>query len=339
MIELTAENATDYLRRRGWIGPGVVHVEPLGWGVSNVVLRVATPERTFVLKQSRTQLRTCDAWFSDLDRVYREQEVMQVLAKLLPPMTVPEVLFSDRENFVFAMSHAPSSARVWKEMLLAGQVDQSVARRAGHILGLIHQATAEEPTLVEPFRDHTVFVQLRVDPFYRRIQERWLDLAERIEPIIEQLLTKKEALCHGDYSPKNILVHEHGFTLVDYETAHFGDPTMDLGFFLSHIILKAIKNDAIREHYYDLTRSFWSGYAEEVRFAPFDDLVQRGIAHFAVCALARIDGTSPVDYLPEEPKRNSVRRLCRQLLEERPADWETVLDRCESFQKERTNGF
>jgi len=42
----------------------------------------------------------------------------------------------------------------------------------------------------------------------------------------------------GDYSPKNILAHSAGFTLVDYETAHLGDPTMDLGFFLSHLILK-----------------------------------------------------------------------------------------------------
>src|SRR6516164_11504441 len=147
MIELTSENTADYLRRHGWVGSGAVHVEPLGWGVSNVVLRVATPQQIFVLKQSRPQLRTRDAWFSDLDRVYREQEVMQVLARLLPPMTVPELLFSDRENYVFAMSHAPNDARVWKEMLLAGEVDQAVASRAGHILGLIHQATGQDPQL------------------------------------------------------------------------------------------------------------------------------------------------------------------------------------------------
>ena len=72
MLELTADNALGYLRERGWVGPGPARVEPLGWGVSNVVLRVVTPERAFVLKQSRPRLRTRDAWFSDLDRVYRE---------------------------------------------------------------------------------------------------------------------------------------------------------------------------------------------------------------------------------------------------------------------------
>src|SRR5919201_808783 len=104
MLELTADNALEYLRERGRVGPGPARVEPLGWGVSNVVLRVVTPGRTFVLKQSRPRLRTRDAWFSDLDRVYREQEVMEALYPLLPSPTVPAVLFADRENYVFAMS-------------------------------------------------------------------------------------------------------------------------------------------------------------------------------------------------------------------------------------------
>src|SRR6266851_124767 len=177
MLELTVENALSYLRQHGWIGPGPASVEPLAWGVSNVVLRVVTPERTFVLKQSRPQLRTRDPWFSDLERVYREQEVMQVLHSLLPDPTVPEVLFSDRENYVLAISHAPAGARVWKETLLGGEVDQAVAGRAGFILGLMHEATGRNTNFIERFRDHTVFVQLRADPFYRRIQERRPEVA------------------------------------------------------------------------------------------------------------------------------------------------------------------
>src|ERR1700674_5903713 len=99
MVELTPQNTLDYLRSRGWIDSRPATVEPLGGGVSNAVLRVRTPERLFVLKQSRPRLRTRDAWFSDLDRVYREQEVMQVLYPLLPAGIVPEVLFVDREDF------------------------------------------------------------------------------------------------------------------------------------------------------------------------------------------------------------------------------------------------
>ena len=121
MIELTPDNVLDYLRQSGRIGPGPARVTPLGWGVSNAVFRVETPERLFVLKQSRPQLRTRDLWLSDIDRVYREQEVMEALAPHLDELTVPRILFVDRDNYAFAMSHAPLDAAVWKEYEAAGQ--------------------------------------------------------------------------------------------------------------------------------------------------------------------------------------------------------------------------
>jgi 5-methylthioribose kinase len=331
MIELTADNAADYLRQRGWIDDAPVRIEPLSGGVSNLVLRVETPERRFVLKQSRPQLRTRDAWFSDLERVYREQEVMQTLAPLLPPHTVPEVLFIDRANYVFAMAHAPRGAKVWKQQLLAGDIDFDRGEYAGRILGRIHEATARNPRLIEPFADRTVFVQLRVDPFYRRIQERRPEVTDAVAPLIERLMTARDALCHGDYSPKNILTHEHGFTLVDYETAHLGDPTMDLGFCLSHLLLKAVKRSHDRQRHFELTRRFWQGYTTEATFLPGVELQRRSIEHCGVCLLARIDGTSPVDYLPEEDKREAVRRLGCKMLWERPRQWNEVLDLVEEL--------
>jgi 5-methylthioribose kinase len=331
MQELTAENVGQYLRDRGWIAEGRVCAEPLGWGVSNLVLRIVTSGRSFVLKQSRPRLRTVDPWFSDLERVYREEEVMRALFPLLPEPTVPRVLFSDRANYVFAMTEAPPESRVWKEALLSGDVDLAVAERAGSILGRIHEATAHDPTIVQPFHDRTAFIQLRVDPFYRKVQERRPEVAREVGTIADRMLSRQDALCHGDYSPKNILVHDRGFTLVDYETAHWGDPTMDLGFFLSHLMLKAARKSALREKYFELTRVFWRAYLDAVQFSPPSELVSRAIEHLGVCALARIDGTSPVDYLTEEPSREAVRALARWVLWERPLHWEEVLQRSESL--------
>src|SRR5262245_52879430 len=161
MLELTPENTIDYLRSRGQLPSGPLHVELLGGGVSNVVLRVSTPEQQFVLKQSRPQLRTRDAWFSNLDRIYREQEVMEALLPLLPPLTVPKVLFADRENYLFAMSHAPAGTRVWKEALLAGEIDTGVGERAGVVLGRMHEGSANNASFLERFAERTVFEQLR----------------------------------------------------------------------------------------------------------------------------------------------------------------------------------
>jgi aminoglycoside phosphotransferase (APT) family kinase protein len=326
MWELTADNALEYLRTRGWIGAGSARVEALGGGVSNLVLRVEAEGRLLVVKQSRPQLRTRDTWFSDIERVYREQEVMELLGPLLPPLAVPRVLFSDRADYVFVMEHAPAESVVWKQRLLDGEVDPATAVQAGRLLGIIHEVTGRDSALIERFADRAVFVQLRVDPFYRRVQERRPEVADGVAPLIAELLEARVALCHGDFSPKNLLVHRSGLTLVDYETAHLGEPAMDLGFFFSHLLLKAVHRHAERQAYYDLTRAAWRGYATAVRFMPLDELIRRGVGHLGVCLLARIDGTSPVDYLPQEPKREAVRAIARELLHERPGDWTQVLD-------------
>jgi 5-methylthioribose kinase len=244
MLELTPDNTADFLRSRNWIGPGPVHVESLSGGVSGVVLRVTTPERKFVLKQSRPQLRTKAAWFSDLDRIWREMEVMQALGPLLPPLTVPEVFFHDRDNYVFAMSHAPEPFRVWKESLLAGDADPRTAKLVGRILGTIHWATSDNNRFREQFSSVTIFDQLRIDPFYRTVQRRCPDVAPLIEPIVQRMLYVKDAICHGDYTPKNILTHLNGFTLVDYETAYYGDASMDVGLLTAHLILKSFRDSS-----------------------------------------------------------------------------------------------
>jgi 5-methylthioribose kinase len=295
----------------------------LSGGVSNFVLRVVTPERAFVLKQSRPQLRTRDAWFSDLDRIYRELEVMQALHPHLPGV-VPEVLFVDRANYVYAMSHAPLDAKVWKAQLLGGDIDIEFGAEVGRVLGRMHQVSAERASEFGAFRDHTVYVQLRVDPFYRRVQERCPDVAAAIEPIVQNMLTIKKALCHGDYTPKNILVHDGHFTLVDYETAHFGDPTMDLGLFLAHLTLKAIRAPERRDEFIALMQRSWQGYCREATFRPAAELERRGVKHLGVCLLARVDGTSPVDYLPEESKRDHVRQIARSILLGDANRWGTV---------------
>jgi 5-methylthioribose kinase len=325
MRELTADNVLDYLRESGRIGSGRARAELLGGGVSNVVLRITNTDQVFILKQSRPQLRTKAAWFSDIERIFREQAVLESLQPILPAGTVPAVLFGDRENYLFAMESAPADARVWKEQLLNGDIDVSLGERAGTVLGQLHESSGRDPRRFDSFADGTVFVQLRVDPFYRRIAECYPDLTPTIAPLVDGMRTRQEALCHGDFSPKNILAHRDGFMLVDYETTYLGDPAMDLGFFLSHLLLKTIKRPQDRARMEELTRAFWRGYGSVVSYRPTKELLARGMAHLGVCLLARVDGTSPVDYLTEESQRETVRRVGRRLLLERPAVWDDVL--------------
>jgi 5-methylthioribose kinase len=324
MFEITAENAADYLTERSWVSGGFCKVEPLAGGVSNVVYRVQTFKGWYVLKQSRPQLRTADPWFSDLGRVFREIEVMQLLAPRLEKGVVPEVLHRDDENFAFLMSHAPRDAQDWRGVLLNGRVDPKLGRLAGRILGQIYESTPADDPALAAFRDKTVFRQLRIDPFYRKVAERCPDTAAALQPLIAEADTIEVCLCHGDFSPKNLLWHADGFTLVDYETAHLGDPAFDLGFFLSHLFLKALVRPEKRDAFELLFNNFWSEYRATFIYKPFDLLIANSMAHLGGCLLARVDGTSPAPFLTDETKRDAARRIARTILFDQLCEWDAV---------------
>jgi 5-methylthioribose kinase len=315
MFPLTAENAVEYVRRLGWAEADDTRATWLSGGVSNIVLRIETPTDRFVLKQSCPQLRTRDAWFSDVDRIYREIDVMQALLPHLPDI-VPKVRFVDRDNFAFAMDHAPLEAIPWKEQMLAGEVNPAMGALAGRMLGRMHEASLRHRVAFEAFRDGRVFDQLRIDPFYRRLKPRRPEVADRLDQLIDELTQRDDGLCHGDYTPKNMLVHGAGFTLVDYETAYFGDPTFDLGLCLAHLALKAMRDDEHHGLLIEAIRRFLEAYRAE-RTANWADLERRSVAHLAACMLTRLDGTSPVDYLTDERKRDLARAKGIAILNDR----------------------
>jgi aminoglycoside phosphotransferase (APT) family kinase protein len=324
MIQLDASNAAEYLIATGRLEKPAP-VWQLAWGVSNIVLWVDAPDRPFVLKQSRAQLRTREPWFSRLERVYREADAMQALRPVLGPV-VPEVLFEDRENYVFAMAAAPTDAKVWKQILLGGHADPTLAQATAEILAKIHQTGARNRDWQDRFGDQTNFYELRLEPYYIRLPLRFPNLKSDVDQLVATTTAVRRTLVHADFSPKNMLVHGAGLVLVDYETVHFGDPAFDLGFFLAHLSLKAIYHVGRHGRFLDLIATFWRAYLERVDFEPAPALVSRGLLHLAGNLLVRIDGTSPVDYLADEPRRECGRAYAHCLFEARWDNWKRALD-------------
>jgi len=120
--------------------------------------------------------------------------------------------------------------------------------------------------------------------------------------------------------------------LVDFEVGHFGDPSFDLGFFLSHLVLKslarAVDDPVTGSLLLDLTVEFWAAYQAKllrrIETSEYNQLVRRAIQHFAGCAMARVDGKSPVDYLRPDTQ-DVVRRIASELLTTDVATWDQVL--------------
>jgi enolase len=195
----------------------------------------------------------------------------------------------------------------------------------------MHAATAGDPGIVRAFGDARNFHELRVDPYYRRLAERAPQSASFAGTMIEQLPLRRECLVHADYSPKNVLVAGERIILVDYETVHYGDPAFDLGFFLSHLLLKGILHHTRFGIFARLAEAFWQAYAAGISQQPAlanfaEQLPPRVMPHLALCMWARIDGTSKIDYL-DEAWHNTVRTFCLGLLSDPPRQWTGATER------------
>lgn len=343
MQTLDADNAGEYLRTSGRVAEDVpLEITRLTGGVSNEVLYVAFPEHQqpdFVLKQARDRLRVPEPWHCSVTRIWREVEVLRTCESLLEQsgtaaideaektisLQTPQVLFEDRENYCFAMTAAPREHVVWKRELLQGKADPAIAAACGRMLGQLHGGSWNNAKIAAQLADRQIFDELRLDPYFRFTASQCPEAAEHFERLIADTWKHRLALVHADFSPKNLLVYEGGLLMVDFETGHFGDPAFDLGFFLSHLTLKAFNAAPDNEPLLRLIEAFWDAYAsamsDAVEPADFNPLVARGIQCLAGCAWARFDGKSGIDYLEDSGRRQHVRQLCRRLFEKRPGDW------------------
>jgi len=226
-------------------------------------------------------------------------------------------------NFVYAMEAFSLGAESWKEHLLSGDLSPVFARRVGVALGLTIRNSWRSAELKERFGDRTAFDQLRDDPYYGEIARRHPSIAGAVDDWRDRDVPT--ALVHGDWSPKNILVDGERLIFIDYECAHFGDPTFDSAFILNHLLLKGVHRPALRNDFVRLARlaHTWTlSVLPPEALATFEADTMR---HLSFLMLARIDGKSPVEYLADEAVRERVRQTALRLIARCPCTLEAAL--------------
>ena len=332
MFILEADTVGQYLVDQDLIANvGDVQVRQLLGGVSNRVLLVVFSEdkEPWVLKQAREQLAVEQPWFCSVKRVLREMDVLQISNRMLAdkanalkcPSVVPKILFEDRENYVYAMTAMQGNAREWKQDLLAGELDPEIFKSVGWLLGTLHSGSWGNSEIAEQVGDQSFFEELRVDPYYRQIARVHPALQPAIDGLVSDLAGHRHCLVHGDFSPKNMLVTDTEGTrlmLLDFEVGHFGDPAFDLGFFLTHLVIKSICDSSRAVQYAAMTQMFIEEYQRvmlpRTGEAVVAEIERRGCTNLGACLVARVDGKSPVEYLSDPEHQEAVRQLGKRLL-------------------------
>lgn len=280
-------------------------------GVSSEIYRVEDNGRVMVVKRALAKLKVAADWYADVSRNTYEVAYLEYVAEFLPE-AVPKIL--GRGSGYFVMECLDTSFENWKELLKDGKCEMLHAKQAGNILGKIHQYSSHEPGAAERFTAKENFIQLRVAPYLYQIAEKHPEVSDFIYEETRRLLNTQECLIHGDFSPKNILISPERMVVVDCEVAFYGDPSFDIAFLLSHLLLKGLLHAPNDVGMKLLSEVFLSAYrrqrSDSVNLAEIDDRVGRLLV---MLLLARVDGKSPVEYLVHQ-KQTFVRDFTLPLL-------------------------
>jgi aminoglycoside phosphotransferase (APT) family kinase protein len=308
-LELNIEDPRQlalYLRRAGRVRlDEEIEVSVLPGGVSNRTVLVRRADGSaWVLKQALSKLRVAVDWFSPPERIQREALGLRWLSVLAPHGAVPALVFEDRVHHVLAMEAVPQPHENWKTRLLAGGLDEALVKEFARLLAAIHRhAWERRDTLAAVFEDRSFFESLRLEPYYGYAATQVPAAKDFLHRLITETRARRQTLVHGDFSPKNILVHAGRLVLLDHEVIHWGDPAFDLGFALTHLLSKAHHVRARRDAFAGAAQTFWEEYRGGVGDAPWTiDLESHAVRQALGCLLARVAGRSPLEYLTDRER-------------------------------------
>jgi aminoglycoside phosphotransferase (APT) family kinase protein len=295
----------EVLRRNGHVRDPQARLVPIDGGVSSEIYLVEDGARKFVVKRALAKLKVKDDWFADVGRNRSERDYMECVGRMMPG-AVPQLLFSSEDEGYFGMEFLGEDFVNWKRALLGGEFSTIHAGLAGRILGEIHRRTAGDEGLRKQFDTTQNFHQLRVEPYLLTTGARHPVLRSLFDAETLRIEATREALVHGDFSPKNILIRGDRMVLLDCEVAWYGDPVFDVAFFLNHLFLKSLHHAPLNSGADEMIDAFWKAYAKERTADEALAIEKRLVPLLLMLLLARVDGKSPVEYLAE-PKQNFIR--------------------------------
>ena len=291
------------LRQDGVVTTAEARLVPLTGGVSSEIYRVEDGSRTFVVKRALEKLRVQADWRADIGRNRFERLYLERVGRIVP-RAVPKVL-SAHDGY-FTMEWLGNGWENWKQRLLAGDCRVADAASAGWILGRIHRTTAGDQALLREFDTTENFHQLRLNPYLQTVAEKHPSHRRLIVNEIARIAGTRESLVHGDFSPKNMLLAGHRLMVLDCEVAWYGDPSFDLAFLLNHLLLKALYHAPKDKGLDALFTAVCEAYFAERKLPDERVFDARTAKTLLLLLLARVDGKSPVEYLPPE-KQDKVR--------------------------------
>ena len=255
-----------FLVAHRWLDAGepIVSCDRAGAGNMNLTLRVATPERSMIVKQARPWVERYDHIAAPAERADVERRFYQRISTIAAVAArMPRLLGWDTAASVLVLEDLGAASDCSNayagEPLAAGELDE-----LADYLRALHDETRGVP---DPAFANRAMRALNHAHIFEvpLMAENGVDL-ERYEPglaAVAAMLRRDDThaafvaatgrryledgpcLLHGDYFPGSWLRTVNGLRVIDPEFCFYGDPEVDLGCSVAHLLLASAGADAV----------------------------------------------------------------------------------------------
>ncbi len=320
------------LTKLRWLRAGerIESCDRAGEGNMNLVLRVITGQRRFILKQARPWVEKYDHIAAPWDRVLVEQAFYERVASIhAVALRMPRIIASDETARVLLLEDLGEAAD-FTHLYRGKLVDEDHLRRLAMYLRRLHDVTSQDtPGAVLRNREmralnHAHIFEVPLDArngIDLDKYELWLgdhaaelradtEFRRAVASLGERYLEDGPSLLHGDFFPGSWLRVGDDVKVIDPEFAFYGDPEFDLGVALAHLRLAAQN--------FDYGKLFLAAYTGRDMDPQFDlELVAR---YAAVEVTRRILGVAQLPIPPSEGFRACLLAAAREAMHGRSVE-------------------
>jgi 5-methylthioribose kinase len=314
-MNLNKNTLVGYLRRKKIIENNevVLDMKQIGDGLKNQIYLATTARQRLLVKQAHSKAQIKERWWIDRKRIFAEKNCIEILANILPPDVIPAALLEDRTDFVLVTTAPARDAVLWEDDLLQGRIDLQIAAQAGELLAAVHNQTHNVRELKTMFKELKAFEQLRIQPLYEFVAGKYPEVQKAIEHQARELTKNGRCLVLADLRPRNVFINNGQLYLVDFSTAHFGQPSFDLAFYAADMCLKAMLNHPQKAAYLEAINVFWMAYFRIAEYAKVAEVEKQAVRDFGCLLLAMVAGRMPV-YEGDEAFQDLAYRVAQSLL-------------------------
>ncbi len=244
-----------YLSKKKWLlaEEDVIHIEKPGEGNMNVVLRVKTNQRSFILKQSRPFVQKYQQLEAPIARIVTEYSFYSTITNTTFATYFPKILAFDETEYLLMQEdlgqcedmsylYNNSSFEV-EQMITLTQILQNIHQTKptfdypeNNALKLLNH----QHIFILPFLEQNGFELDDIQLGLQRVANPFKkdsNLKAVIASIGNKYLQTGNVLLHGDYYPGSWMIAQQQLFVIDPEFSFMGFAEFDIGVMIAHSIM------------------------------------------------------------------------------------------------------